>query len=307
FIDERMTRTQDGSGYGVAVAKRGRCAPMAQAKGAVACLIRSVGTDDNRFAHQGGNSRQRDGAHLPAASLAPADADVLAYALARGPARVRLQIEADFRDNAPSGNVLAEIPGREKANEIVLATAHLDSWDLGYGAIDDGAGVAIITAAAKLIRDLPRRPRRTIRIFLAGSEEIGGLGGEAYAAAHHDDTHIIAAESDFGADRIWRMQTGFGAGAASYTRALQLQLAPLGVDPSNGRTEDAGTDIDPLREAGVPVISLDQDGTRYFDAHHTANDTLARIDPAQLRQNVAAWAVFLYLAAETDWDFRKAQ
>ncbi|HWA01275.1 MAG TPA: M20/M25/M40 family metallo-hydrolase [Caulobacterales bacterium] len=306
FIDEGMTRTQDGSGYGVAVRKRGMCQPLAQAKEAAACLIRSVSTDASRFPHQGGSSRQRDNAHLPAAALAVPDADVLAYLLSRGPVRVRLNIEATMQDAAPSGNVLAEIPGRDRGGEIVLAVAHLDSWDLGFGAIDDGAGVAIVTAAAKLIRDLPRRPRRTIRILLAGSEEIGGNGGKAYAEAHRNDTHIVAAESDFGADRVWRVQTRFGAGALPYARALQLQLAPLGVNPGDNNA-DPGTDVDPVKDQGVPVITLNQDGSRYFDVHHTANDTLDRIDPQQLRQNVAAWAVFLYMAADSDWDFRAAQ
>ncbi|MES1199189.1 MAG: M20/M25/M40 family metallo-hydrolase [Pseudomonadota bacterium] len=308
FIDEGMTRTQDGSGYGVAVRKRGACTPMAQAKGAVACLIRSVATDASRFPHQGGPSRQRDNAHLPNAALAVPDADVLAYLIAHGPGpvRVRLNIETTTNDAAPSGNVIAEIPGRDRGGEVVLAVAHLDSWDLGYGAIDDGAGVAIVTAAAKLIRDLPRRPRRTIRILLAGSEEIGGKGGEAYAAAHEHDTHIVAAESDFGADRVWRVQTNFGVGAMPYARALQLQLAPLGVNPGDNNA-DPGTDVDPVKAQGVPVITLNQDGTRYFDVHHTANDTLARIDREQLRQNVAAWAVFLYMAADSDWDFRKTE
>ena len=181
FIDERMSRAQDGSGYGVAVRKRGRCAPIAQAKGAAACLIRAVGTDTHRFAHQGGSSRQAQGASLPAMSISPADADVLANLVASGRAvRVRLDIAADIRENAQSGNVIAEIRGRERPDEIVLLAAHLDSWDMGQGAIDDGAGVAIITAAARLIRDLPRRPRRTIRILLAGAEENGVHGGAAY-------------------------------------------------------------------------------------------------------------------------------
>ncbi|MGE0742958.1 MAG: M28 family peptidase, partial [Hyphomonadaceae bacterium] len=227
FIDERMQRTQDGAGYGAAVAKRGRCAPVAQRMGAAACLIRSVGTDPHRFAHQGGNSRQADGASLPAAAISPADADLLARLVQRGPTRVRLEIEADIRDNAPSGNVIAEIPGRERPEEIVLIAAHLDSWDLGQGAIDDGAGVAVITAAARLVRELPRRPRRTIRILLAGAEENGVHGGKAYALAHASDRHIVAAESDFGAGPVYRFRTRFADAALPYGRAIQRQLAPL--------------------------------------------------------------------------------
>ncbi len=303
FIDEHMARTQDGSGYGAAVQKRGRCAPEAQARGAVGCLIRSVGTDYHRFAHQGGNSRQADGASLPAAALSPADADVLARLLQRGPVRVRMEIEAEFRDDAPSGNVIAEIRGRSRPEEIVLLAAHLDSWDLGQGAVDDGAGVAIVTAAARLIRDLPRRPRRTIRILLAGAEENGIHGGRAYAAANGGDNHIIAAESDFGAGRIWRFDTRFADAALPYGVAIRQQLAPLGIIPGDNAAF-GGADISPLRQAGVPVVTLRQDGSDYFDLHHTANDTLDKIDPEALRQNVAAFAVFAYLAADSDWVFR---
>jgi carboxypeptidase Q len=305
FIDEPMARAQDGAGYGVAVRKRSRCAPVAQAKGAVACLIRAVGTDTHRFAHQGGSSRQADGASLPAMAISPADADVLANLIERGSTRVRLDIQADIRENAPSGNVIAEIRGRERPDEIVLIAAHLDSWDLGQGAVDDGAGVAIITAAARLIRELPRRPRRTIRILLAGAEENGVHGGAAYGRAHAGDNHIVALESDFGAGRVWRFDTRFADSAMPYTRAFRRALAPLGVLPGNNEA-DGGADVGAIRQAGVPVVDLSQDGTNYFDHHHTANDTLYAIDPAALRQNVAAWATFVYLAADSDWTFRDA-
>jgi Zn-dependent M28 family amino/carboxypeptidase len=284
------------------VAKRSRCAPLAQAKGAVACLIRSVGTDAHRFAHQGSGPRQPEGASLPAASMSPADANTLDILLQRGPVRVRLELETVMRDDAPSGNVIAEIRGRERPEEIVLLAAHLDSWDLGQGAIDDGAGVAIITGAARLINALPRHPRRTIRLLLAGAEEVGGLGGDAYALAHQSDHHVIAAESDFGADRIWRLRTQFADSALPYARAMQRALAPLGVNPGDNAA-GGGTDIGGVKRQGTPVIDLSQDGTRYFDYHHTADDTPAAIDPEQLRQNIAAYAVFAYLAAEEDWTF----
>ncbi len=305
FIDEAMTRTMDGAGYSAAVRKRSQCAPVAQAKGALACLIRSVGTDAHRFAHQGGSSRQAQGVSLPAAALSPADADVLARLAARGSVRVRLNIEADIRDNAPSGNVIAEIRGRERPEEIVLLAAHLDSWDMGQGAIDDGAGVAIVTAAASLINDLPRRPRRTIRILLAGAEENGVHGGAAYARAHSGDNHIVAAESDFGAGRIYRFSTRFAEPALPYARAFQRALAPLGIIAGDNAAF-GGADITDLRQAGVPVVGLNQNGLDYFDYHHTPNDTLDKIDADALRQNVAAWAVFAYLAAESDWSFRDA-
>jgi carboxypeptidase Q len=303
FIDERMSRAQDGAGYGVAVRKRGRCAPVAQAKGAAGCLIRSVGTDTHRFAHQGGSSRQAEGASLPAMAISPADADALAYLLERGSVRVRLDIRADIRESATSGNVLAEVRGRERPDEIILIAAHLDSWDMGQGAVDDGAGVAIISAAARLVRELPRRPRRTIRILLAGAEENGVHGGAAYGRAHAHENHIVALESDFGAGRVWRFDTRFADHAMPYARAFQRALAPLGVLPGNNEA-DGGADVNALRQAGFPVVDLSQDGTDYFDVHHTPNDTLYAIDRAALRQNVAAWATFIYLTADTDWTFR---
>jgi hypothetical protein len=303
FIDERMVRMQDGSGYGVAVRKRGRCAPVAQNKGALACIIRSVGTDLHRFAHQGGSSRQADGASLPAMAISPADADVLGRLVARGPVRARMVIEADIRENAPSGNVIAEIRGRERPDEVVLLAAHLDSWDSGQGAVDDGAGVAIITAAARLIRDLPQRPRRTIRILLAGAEENGVHGGAAYAAAHGQENHIVGLESDFGAGRVYALRTRFAEPAMPYARAFQRALAPLGVLAGNNLAF-GGADVSALQQAGMPVADLAQDGLDYFDYHHTPDDTLDKIEPEALRQNVAAWATFAYLAADSDWTFR---
>jgi carboxypeptidase Q len=307
FIDEPTTRTQDGSGYGAGVAKRSLCAPVTQALGGVACLIRSVGTHSHRFAHQGGNARARNGAVLPAAAISPPDADQLSRLTARGPVRVRIAIKTESRDGVASGNVIAEVRGRERPDEIVLIGAHLDSWDQGTGALDDGAGVAIVTAAAKLIADLPRRPRRTIRVVLFGAEETGIHGAIAYAARHKDQlaNHIVAAESDFGARKVFRFQTRFGPSALPAARAIQRLLAPLGIGPGDNNAF-GGPDVTPLREAGVPVVNLAQNGWDYFDFHHTPNDTLDKIDKEELAQNVAAYVVFAYLAAEMDWDFRKA-
>jgi Zn-dependent M28 family amino/carboxypeptidase len=234
--------------------------------------------------------------------MSPADADTLDALLQHGAVRVHLDIQSTRDPQAQSGNVIAEIRGRERPDEIVLLAAHLDSWDLGQGAIDDGAGVAIITAAARLINALPRHPRRTIRLLLAGTEEPGGLGGDAYGHAHAGERHVIAAESDLGADRVYRFNTSFPDSALPYARAFERALAPLSV-VAGANTAEGGTDIGGVKANGTPVVDLQQDATRYFDYHHTANDTMAAIDPEQLRQNVAAYAVFAYLAAEEDWDF----
>jgi carboxypeptidase Q len=308
YIDEPMARTQDGSGYGAAVAKRRACGPTAKRKGAVACLIRAVGTNTDRFTHQGMGTAGTSQTLVPTLALAAPDADILTrqLALSATPVRVRVVVASSNTADAPSGNVLAEVRGRERPDEIVLAAAHLDSWTLGQGAVDDGAGIAIITAAARLINDLPQKPKRTIRLLLAGSEEQGGFGGIAYGAAHAGDRHVAAAESDAGAGPVFRIETRVGSAAVPHVWALQRALGPLAIVPSRNDlgVGAGGTDIDAVIRQGTPLISLDQDMTRYFDVHHTANDTMAEVTPAALRQNIAAWAVMLYLVAEMDWDLR---
>ena len=305
FLDEKMVRTQDGAGYGLAVGKRYACGEASLKAGAKACLIRSVGTQTRRFPHTGMTKRATALEAAPSAALSPPDADQLARLMAYGPVRVELVLEADPIVNEISGNVVAEIPGREAPEEIVVIGGHLDSWDLGTGAVDDGAGVAITMAAAKLINDLPKKPRRTIRLVLWGSEEVGLLGARAYTNHHAEelDNHIMAAESDFGAGQIWRIDSRFGEGAEVYRDAIQSVLAPLGVANGNN-TATGGPDASMLMRAGVPVVSLRQNGWDYFDLHHTPDDTLDKIDPADMRQNVAAYAAFAYIVAETEWDFR---
>lgn len=307
FIDEKMTRTQDGTGYGMAVRKRRNCATATSGKGGAACLIRSVGTQARRFAHTGMMARSSAVGDGPAAALSPPDAEQLTRLLENGPVQVRLDIQVETRPEAPSGNVIAEIVGRERPDEIVLIGCHLDSWDLGTGAVDDGAGCGIVVGAAHLIMSLDEAPRRTIRVVLYGAEEVGLLGGNAYAERHANemDQHILAAESDFGADRIWRFDTRFGDGAMPYARAIQQILAPLGIAPGNNRAF-GGPDISMLPRLGVPVVSPRQDGWDYFDLHHTPDDTFDKIDHSKLNQNVATYAAFTYLAAEMDWDFRQS-
>ncbi len=307
FVDEKMTRTQDGSGYGPAVGKRRDCAKVTAGLGGVACLIRSVGTQTRRFAHTGLMARDGAQGEGVAAALSPPDADQLTRLLERGPVRIHLDIQIKVQDKALSGNVIAEVPGRERPEEIVLIGCHLDSWDLGTGAVDDGAGCGIVVGAAHLIKSLDQAPRRTIRVVLYGAEEVGLYGGRAYASRYAEqlDQHILAAESDFGADKIWRFETGFGEGALPYAKAMQAVLAPLGINPGNNEAR-GGPDISMLPRAGVPVVTPRQNGLDYFDLHHTPDDTFDKIEWSKLNQNVAAYAAFAYLAAEMDWDFRKA-
>lgn len=305
FLDEFTTRTQDGSGYGVGVAKRRSCTKYAVDKGGLACLIRSVGTQHRRFAHTGMMQRPSVGGAGPGAALSPPDADQLARLLERGPVRLKLTIRVEMSPSVPSGNVLAEIRGRSKPDEIVLIGCHLDSWDASTGALDDAAGCGIVVGAAKLIMARGQRPARTIRVVLYGSEEVGLFGAEAYARQHAADLakHVIAAESDFGAGPIWRFDTRVGPNALPYARALQAALKPLGVGAGHNNST-GGPDLGPLVRAGVPIAGPQQDGTDYFDYHHTPDDTFDKIVPAQFRQNVAVYAAFAWIAAESGWDFR---
>lgn len=311
YIDEVMTRTQDGLGYGVASAKRRETAYVAEQKGALAALIRSVGTSSHRFAHTGQMRRVTDtaskGRGVPAAALAAPDADQLQRILKRGEAvRLRLVLTPQQRPGGTSGNVVAEIPGSGDAEEIVLVGAHLDSWDLGTGAVDDGAGVGIVLAAAKLVRDnYPKGLRRTVRVVLFGAEEVGLAGAKAYAEQHMNslENHVLATESDFGAGRIWRFDSRVGEAALPVIAEIGQVLRPLGVGPGSNRAS-GGPDMKYIREAGVPVVGLKQNGWDYFDLHHTPDDTLDKIDPADMTQNVAAYAAFIYLAAQLGTDFR---
>jgi Zn-dependent M28 family amino/carboxypeptidase len=306
FVDEPMTRTQDGSGYGAAVQKRRRAAIIAAKTNAVAALIRSVGTDSHRNPHTGGSVR--GGAALalaPIAALSNPDADQLARALklAKGPVRVLLDIQTEFKETAISGNVIGEIPG--KSDELIVVGGHLDSWDLGTGAIDDGAGIAITVAAAKLVGNLKGKPARTIRVVMWGAEETGLWGAKAYAKAHEEELaqHVLAAESDFGAARIWKFQTRFGDAMLAKAKIFQRLLHPLGVGAGNNQAF-GGPDVSPLRAAGVPVVDLYQDGSDYFDLHHTPDDTLDKVSPDAVQQNVAAWAATIYLASQMGGGFR---
>ncbi|RPH56768.1 M20/M25/M40 family metallo-hydrolase, partial [bacterium] len=191
--------------------------------------------------------------------------------------------------------------------EIVLLGCHLDSWDLGTGAVDDAAGCAIMMEAARRIGELPRKPRRTLRVVLYANEEFGLSGARAYAETHASELprHVLAGESDFGSGQVWRISSRVDPAQLPAIDVLADLLKPLDVERGNNEA-GGGADLSPLRPARVPVVSLGQDGTEYFDWHHTANDTLDKVDPKDLDQNVAAWATVAYVAAEMPGDFGRA-
>jgi hypothetical protein len=295
FVSHAMPRTQDGSGYGYFGGPRRQGPGIASRKGAIAIVVRSIGTDHHRNPHTGVMNFPEGVKPIPAGALTLPDAEQLQRILKRGkPVRMHLTLESRT-GRGQSGNVIAEVPGRDPSLPIVLVGGHLDSWDQGTGAIDDAAGVAIATAAAKRIMD-SGRPLRTIRIVWFGSEEPGLFGGIDYLDKHKGEPVYAAAESDFGADRIWRVNSNLGKDREGEAKMLQAALAPLGIVPGDLVSAE-GSDIEPMLRAGVPGVGLSQDGTQYFDVHHTPDDTLDKVDPEALRQNVAAWTAMLAVLA----------
>ncbi|MFO0683841.1 MAG: M20/M25/M40 family metallo-hydrolase [Sandaracinus sp.] len=300
FVDARMERARDGHGYGQGVRVRIQSASIAAERGALAVVIRSVGTDDTRFAHTGVMHYEDGVARIPAAAISNADADVLARTLAAGQdVRLRLSLGCHELPDAQSANVIGEVPGTDRASEVVLLGAHLDSWDLGRGAVDDGAGVAIVMEAARQILVSPTRPRRTVRVVLFANEENGGAGAHAYAEAHASElgAHVAALEADFGDGAAWGLRTPDAPERTEAWQRVASLLAPMGVEWT-AEEPHGGADIGPMHEAGgVPAVDVEQDGTRYFDLHHTANDVLTEIDRSSLDHAMRAVLTVAYAAA----------
>jgi hypothetical protein len=305
FVYVKMERKRDGAGYGVAVRARGQGAVRAARLGAAGLLIRSVGTDDNRAPHTGALRYDDTVAKIPAAALANPDADVLHRLLGEGKrVRVRMKLGARTLPDADGANVVGDVEGSGAPNEIVLLGAHLDSWDLGRGALDDGAGCAIVIEAARQIGKLARHPRRTIRVVLFANEENGLRGARAYQKAHAAElgAHVLAMEADLGAGRVYEARFLGPPSAVPTFRAVAAGLGPLGAVVS-GEDAHGGADISPLIAAGVPALDLRQDASTYFDFHHTANDTLERVHKEDIDQAAAAFAAAAFAAADAPGDF----
>ncbi len=304
FFRQRMERTRDGSGYGAAVGIRNDGPAEASRAGAAGVLVRTVGTSGNRLPHTGTMRVDPSIRNIPAAAVSGADADLLERLGRQGPVVVHFRLSCRTLPDEPAANIVGEIRGRENPDEIVLLGAHLDSWDLGTGAIDDGAGVGIILEAARLIGKLPTHPRRTIRVVLYANEESGSRGSLAYAAAHRAemDRHVVALEMDLGTDRVYRMSWLAGPEGQEPLGEIAKLLESLGVTEHESRT-DGGADVGLLRQFGVPLIELNQDASRYFDIHHSADDTFDKINGENLRQAMAATAVVAYAAADMPGTF----
>lgn len=297
-FDKQLAATgHGGQAYGQAVIYRALGASEAAKLGAVAALVRSVGGAEYRLPHTGGMRYQPDAPRIPAAAVTAEDADTLASLTQQGAVRMRLVLTPQQLADVDSYNVVGDLKGSEHPEQIVIVSGHLDSWDLGTGAIDDGAGVVMAMQTAQLIKQLGLHPRRTIRVIAWMNEEFGNSGGLAYAAAHKSEAqnHFAAIESDLGAGHA----VGISATGASNVPLLRpaaqiLQTSDAGILQP---TEDSETDIEPLLALGVPCFSPIQDNRFYFNYHHTAADTLDKVVPRELQENAAVMAVLAYTLA----------
>jgi carboxypeptidase Q len=293
---------EHGSGYGETVQYRGAGASRAAKYGAVAALVRSVTARSLSTPHTGAMRYDNDAPKIPAASLSVEDSELLDRLAKQGPVSIYLRLDTQTFPDAESANVIGELKGSELPDEIVVIGAHLDSWDVGQGAQDDGAGVVTMMQTLKTLKALGLTPRRTIRVVLFTNEENGLRGGRAYAEAHAKDKTVLALESDSGAFK----PVGFNVAhkdpeAAKRTRGRVAEIASLLHSMGATRVEQSsggGADIGPLQAAGVPALGLDVDGRYYFDYHHTEADTLDKVKPEDLADMVAVTAVLAFVVAD---------
>jgi hypothetical protein len=285
FDPDPPTGATAGALYGIFSSQRTHGPSRAAAAGAVAALVRSVPPVSLATPHTGTLEYDPDKPRIPAAALDAEHADWIAR-LVRAGVEVRVRLEMGARDGGlvDTANVVAEIRGAEKPEEIVLIGAHLDSWDVGQGAQDDGVGVVHVIEAMRLIRSLGVRPGRTIRAVLFANEEHGLEGGKAYAEAHRGERHVAAVETDLGAGKPERWNVG---GTPQQLGWLLTTAKPVGLPLEVGW---GGADISPLTAQGVPSVTLVGDVERYFEVHHTEADTLDKVDPQALREGLAVVA-----------------
>jgi carboxypeptidase Q len=278
--------------YDEAVRYRGAGPKAAADLGAVACLVRSVGNADYRLPHTGFSAA----AGIPAAAVTAEDADLIAYLTAEGEVRMNLTLISQKLPDDTGYNVIADLKGAQHPEEIVVVSGHLDSWDLGTGAIDDGAGVVVAMEAAEILQRLHLRPARTLRVIAWMDEETGGAGSKAYSTEYSNDFahHIACIESDSGAAHPLGFDVKAGPAAVDALRPVQGVLQNIGSTVFRPSSYAPGADIEAMSEAGVPAFGLMQDGRTYFNYHHTAADTLDKVVPSELRENAAAMAVLAY-------------
>ncbi|WP_251106619.1 M20/M25/M40 family metallo-hydrolase [Alloacidobacterium dinghuense] len=298
-FDKRLAAQGDGlNAYGQSVVYRGAGPSVAASLGAVAVLVRSVGGADYRLPHTGATVYADGLEKIPAAAVTAEDADLLANLTQQGPVKMRLVLTPQRLPNAESYNVIADWKGTEHPEQVVIVSGHLDSWDLGTGAIDDGAGIVVSMQAIHLLQKLGVHPKRTVRFIAWMDEEQGGSGAQTYAQEHASQlsNHIGAIESDLGAGHPIGIMAAGKPELVDWLRPVGHVLAPIGaavVAPS----PEAGEDIGFLQ--GVPQFAPNQDSRSYFNYHHTAADTFDKVNPQELSENAAVVAVLAYALADS--------
>jgi hypothetical protein len=302
---------EDGSGrgaYGEGTRARGKGRVEAAKRGAEAIVIRSVGIDDNRNGHTGSGYNYEEGVRMiPTAAVSAPDAILIQNMLKRGtPVVLKMNLTSEFTGPQMSANIIGEITGREDPDRFVLLGAHVDSWDEGTGALDDGAGIGSMMATAALIGQMELRPRRSIRVILFSGEEIGFYGVYAYMKKNADniDYHLLGAEVDTGGGRANTLTSGVGPNSLAVVREMHKLVAPLGIEFNDANDAQAQSDMSEVSKAGMPALHLRQNLNGYFKYHHTPNDTFDKIIPEDMRYLTAAYATLFYLAAELDVEFR---
>lgn len=288
-----------GEAYDEAVAYRALGAQKAAGLGAAASLVRSVGGADFRLPHTGGSRSSA----IPAGAVTSEDADLIAHLASQGRVRMHLILTSQTGEEVSTYNVVGDLKGTEHPEQVVIVSGHLDSWDLGTGALDDAAGVAVAMETAQLMQQLHLRPRRTLRVIAWIDEENLGRGHAAYAQAHAAEigNHVAAIESDLGASHPMGFRAKISAEAMARLQPVLDVLQPSGANLMVLSSDSPEADIEPLAKQGVPAFGLLQDGRTYFNYHHTAADTLDKIVPQELRENATAMAVMGYaLAAMPD-------
>ena len=292
FDTRKAAAGESGSAYGEAVAYRGNGAKRAAELGAVASLVRSVGGADFRIPHTGYSQP----AGIASGAVTAEDAETIAHLAAQGAVRMHLVLLSQNEGDVVSHNVVADLKGSEHPEQVVIVSGHLDSWDLGTGAIDDAAGVVVAMEAAEIVQRLHLHPRRTLRVIAWMDEENGGRGHDDYAVAHKNEfaDHVAAIESDLGAEHPLGFNAKATAAALALLAPVQEVLRPIGANLMRPTPNSPGADISPLGNAGVPTFGVWQNGLTYFNYHHTAADTLDKVDPKELQENAAAMAVLGY-------------
>jgi Zn-dependent M28 family amino/carboxypeptidase len=292
FDKQKAAGGYAGGAYDEAVAYRSRGARKAAALGAVASLVRSVGGADYRLPHTGGSLA----ADIPAGAVTSEDADLIAHLAAEGKVRMHLNLTSQTAEEVSTYNVVADLKGSEHPEQVVIVSGHLDSWDLGTGAIDDAAGVAVAMETAQLVQELHLHPKRTLRVIAWMDEENLGRGHVEYAKAHAAEigNHVAALESDLGASHPMGFRAKITPEAATRLQPVQDVLQAFGANLIELSKDSPEADIEPLAKQGVPAFGLLQDGRIYFNYHHTAADTLDKIVPRELQENATALAVMGY-------------